>query len=371
MGTVLGQTMRALAVARRLVLAGDEVLFGYVGQPNAAVDSAGVPIEYVPEPDGQRPRFDRRQMAGGAPDPQASAAFVDWMQRVAGQEEQLARRFEPDVVLAGSLSGPAVARAVDVPSAFVCLQPRGAATLRMLAGPAVERLRANIASAAVIIVEGLPEMAADDARLAWGQAAHVHHVGPLLLVDPDQLPPRSELRRRLGVGSEPLVWLTVGGGSDLLGGDFLALASRAMRELPECRALLSLGFHVGDVALDLPPHVRAERFFPGEETIAASDAVVFHGGSSTLMHLVGLGRPGVALPSIDEQRDNAAALQRLGAGLTLDADGLTPTSLAAAIRRLLTEPSFRDAAGRLAELAAGYGGAARAAEIVHRVARRG
>jgi UDP:flavonoid glycosyltransferase YjiC (YdhE family) len=377
-GTVLGQTMRALAVARRLHRAGEQVLFGYTGRANPAVEEAGVPLEVLPEPEAGRPAFAFRKTGVGASlddDPERRASFEAWTRAVAAGEEALARRFRPDVVLAGTFTGPTAARAVGVPCVFVALQPRGAATLRMFGGVVAERFRRLIGRVEAFVLEGMPELAAADAEggppLGDGPSAEVHHVGPLLLRDPEELPAPGELRRRLGVeGPEPLVWITVGGGSDLLGLEFLRLAGEAFRLLPACRALLSTGFRVSERPADLPPNVRAERYFPGEEAVWASDAVVFHGGSSTLMHLVGCGRPGIALPSIDEQRDNAAALERFGAGLSLDPERLTAEVLAGAVSRVLTDPSFRAGAARLRRLAEPYGGALRAAEIVLAAGRR-
>ena len=52
----------------------------------------------------------------------------------------------------------------------------------------------------------------------------------------------------------------------------------------------------------------------------------------------------VAVPLFAAQPANAERLRELGAGLRVDAAGLTPEKLAGAVSRVLGEPSYRSAA---------------------------
>jgi UDP:flavonoid glycosyltransferase YjiC (YdhE family) len=67
------------------------------------------------------------------------------------------------------------------------------------------------------------------------------------------------------------------------------------------------------------------------------------------------GLPLVVVPGPGDQRENAARVERLGAGVHLPARRLTPRTLRAAVQRVLADPSYAAAARRLAATADGLG----------------
>ena len=119
----------------------------------------------------------------------------------------------------------------------------------------------------------------------------------------------------------------------------------------------------------LPPHVRAARFLPQARVLPQCSAVVSHGGAGTMLGALVHGLPQLCLPQGTDQPSNVAALLPTGAGLALDPDEITAGAVAAALRRLLDERSFRAAAGLLAaEIAAApSAGAVLTALIAERV----
>jgi UDP:flavonoid glycosyltransferase YjiC (YdhE family) len=85
-------------------------------------------------------------------------------------------------------------------------------------------------------------------------------------------------------------------------------------------------------------------------------AMVTQCGLGTLAKALAVGLPLVCLPLIADQPGNAALVAAHGAGVRLHPSA-SPAHIARAIRRVLTEPCFREAAGRLATHLASEDGA--------------
>jgi UDP-N-acetylglucosamine--N-acetylmuramyl-(pentapeptide) pyrophosphoryl-undecaprenol N-acetylglucosamine transferase len=106
--------------------------------------------------------------------------------------------------------------------------------------------------------------------------------------------------------------------------------------------------------------------------IAASHLVISRSGASTIAELAAIGRPAILVPlphALDQdQRANAAMLERAGGAVLMDQTGFTPGNIAAEIARLAAAPD------RLAEMAAAakrqgvLDAADRLADLVMRVA---
>jgi UDP-N-acetylglucosamine--N-acetylmuramyl-(pentapeptide) pyrophosphoryl-undecaprenol N-acetylglucosamine transferase len=106
--------------------------------------------------------------------------------------------------------------------------------------------------------------------------------------------------------------------------------------------------------------------------IAASHLVISRSGASTVAELAAIGRPAILVPlphALDQdQRANAAMLERTGGAILMDQSRFTPGNVAAEIARLAAEPD------KLADMAAAAKGqgvldaADRLADLVMRVA---
>ncbi|HZB51764.1 MAG TPA: glycosyltransferase [Mycobacteriales bacterium] len=97
----------------------------------------------------------------------------------------------------------------------------------------------------------------------------------------------------------------------------------------------------------LPAAVRTAPFLPQATVLPHCRAVVSHAGAGTLLGALCHGLPQLCLPQSTDQPSNTAALLPTGAALALQPAAITPDTVAAAVGRLLTEPSFTAAAGRL------------------------
>jgi MGT family glycosyltransferase len=118
----------------------------------------------------------------------------------------------------------------------------------------------------------------------------------------------------------------------------------ALAELP-VRGLLTLGPAL-DEAFRVPANVAAVRAAPHARVMQEAAAAVSHCGHGTVMKALAAGVPLLCLPMGRDQHDNAARVVARGAGLELPV-AAEPPDIAAALRRLLSEPGFRAAAARL------------------------
>ena len=82
------------------------------------------------------------------------------------------------------------------------------------------------------------------------------------------------------------------------------------------------------------------------------DAMVTQCGLGTVMKALAHGVPLVCIPLVGDQPDNAARVVARGAGLRVPADA-PPGRMREAIQRVVTDPSFRQAAQQLATKMAG------------------
>jgi UDP:flavonoid glycosyltransferase YjiC (YdhE family) len=115
----------------------------------------------------------------------------------------------------------------------------------------------------------------------------------------------------------------------------------------------------------VPDHFLVRPRVPQLELLREVHAVVSHGGQNTVCESLAASLPLVVAPIRDDQPVIAQQVVDAGAGLRLRFGRVTPAALAAAVRRVLDEPGFRDAAARLAasfEAAGGVAEAARALE---------
>jgi UDP:flavonoid glycosyltransferase YjiC (YdhE family) len=234
-----------------------------------------------------------------------------------------------------------------------------------LAAPAVDAARAGL---------GLPpdpagDRLAETPLLTWIPAA---------LEDPAVPAPRLTHRFRHAApaaapplpewwpgNDDPLVYVTFG---SVTAGAHLAYfpalyraAIDALAPLP-VRVLLTIGDRRDPAELGpLPHNVHVEEWVPQDAVVSHAAAIVGHGGHGTTLGALAHGVPLVVLPlfSVD-QWANAAAVDRAGAGVALDADRATRRVLAPpapdvlaglgpAVQRVLTDPSYRREAQRIAE----------------------
>jgi MGT family glycosyltransferase len=147
----------------------------------------------------------------------------------------------------------------------------------------------------------------------------------------------------------PLVYLTFG--SVAPGMDkFFALLRRAIDALSvlPVRVLVTVGRERDPAELGpTAPNVHVARWIPQADVMPHAAAMICHGGSGTVNAGLAAGMPMVVVPMFADQPHNARRVADVGAGIALEPDDLV--RLPDAVRSLLADRSYRDAARRIAD----------------------
>jgi MGT family glycosyltransferase len=114
----------------------------------------------------------------------------------------------------------------------------------------------------------------------------------------------------------------------------------------------------------LAPNIHVTRWVSHSELLHHTNAVVTTGGAGTVLAALSASVPLVIVPTDWEKPENAQRVLEVGAGLRLAPKRCTPQRLRAAVERILSEPSFRHQAQRLAAIFARYRGPAAAAALL-------
>jgi UDP:flavonoid glycosyltransferase YjiC (YdhE family) len=133
------------------------------------------------------------------------------------------------------------------------------------------------------------------------------------------------------------------------GAAFFAAAVEACATLDRPGLLLTR--HPGQLPRRLPPLVRHEPYLPFSAVLPRAAALVYHGGIGTLSQACAAGTAQLLMPMAHDQFDNAARIERLGLGRTLERRRFRGPALAAALDDLLGDERIarrcQEVAGRL------------------------
>jgi MGT family glycosyltransferase len=197
----------------------------------------------------------------------------------------------------------------------------------------------------------------------------VHYVGPCLWDKPRSEPPPSWLDQL--PADRPVIHVTEGT-IHVHEPFLLRAAARGLANRP-MEVVMTTGRHrdprepnLGTLA----PNIRVEHFVPHSDLFHRTAAAVTTGGAGTLVSALQAGVPLVVVPTEWDKPENAQRVVEAGAGIRLEPRQCTPERLRAAVERVLSEPSFRSNARRLADAFARYGGPLRAAELLEGLAAR-
>jgi MGT family glycosyltransferase len=367
-----GNLPPAVGIAQELVARGNEVRFlGYLTQ-RAAIEARGLAFSALPrsgsfdlygerEPGQRLPAIIRNVWAcpehlNDIPDALAAhpadVLVVDFLMQ--GALAQARRTAIPVAVLAHS-SVAGIVPPWDSPMGSVRLAAANGfrATIGL---PRMERLNDGW-DGLTTIVTTIPELD----PTAEGAAKTVHYVGPVAERTPQSAwnPPWAPNDGRplvLASFSTTRLWDPAGRIRNTLA----ALADEPVR------VLLIAG---GDsLPAELPDNTTVRPFVPHAEVLPSVSATVTHCGHGTVTASLAYGVPiaGLPYPAAD-QPYLAARIQALGAGVALDGESI-PAIIRSAVRDLLDQPSFREAAARLGKAIRTAPGAAGAADLLEQLA---
>jgi MGT family glycosyltransferase len=189
---------------------------------------------------------------------------------------------------------------------------------------------------------------------------HYRFVGPSISDRPEPTPFPWET-----LADKPRVLISMGTVNAEASGRFYATAVEALRDEP-VQMIIAGPDPAAPGAIWACASERAggmiiQRYVPQLALLPKVDAVVCHGGHNTTSEALANGLPLVIAPIKDDQPIVADQVVAAGAGLRVKFGRVQPAELRAAVRRVLDEPAFRDAARKVAASFAAAGGAAAAA----------
>jgi UDP:flavonoid glycosyltransferase YjiC (YdhE family) len=182
---------------------------------------------------------------------------------------------------------------------------------------------------------------------------------------------------------KPLVWVYCGnpryaGAAATNPFDSIVVMRAAIAALGDApmHVVLTTGYQdVPEEIGALPSNFHQAAYLPGLAMSSRCDLMVHHGGHSSVMTGFSVGTPAVIIPTSTERESNARRVVALGAGeivLPMDgADGekhIDVDEFGTKVRRVLSEPGYRQSARRVAESMRQFGGAPEAADRIERFA---
>jgi MGT family glycosyltransferase len=203
--------------------------------------------------------------------------------------------------------------------------------------PAVAHVHDQIGSAPALL------LATSEAfDFPWtSKPANIHYVGPQISdpawAEPWTTPWPADDKR-------PLVLV----GFSTSFQDHIAVLQRvvdALGQLP-VRVLVTTGAAIDPSELTARDNTVVVASAPHVAVMREASLVVTHGGHGTLIRALAQGLPQLVIPHGRDQNDNACRIAHRGAGLTL-MPSATTAEIHDALRRLIEEPAFAEAARRL------------------------
>ena len=144
-------------------------------------------------------------------------------------------------------------------------------------------------------------------------------------------------------GDQPLV-LTGLSTTFMDQGDAIARIAQALGSLP-VRAVMTTGPAIDPAAITAPANVTIVRSAPHSELLKHAALMITHAGHGSVVKSLAAGVPLVTMPFGRDQAEVAARTAHVGAGVRLRA-GASVAKITRAVRTVLDDPSYRQAAAR-------------------------
>ena len=286
---------------------------------------------------------------------------------------QAASQWRPDVLVRGTMEfgAPVVARRLGVPCASIQVGANGPRDF-LQEGEMVQQL--NALRALVQLPPGAPEeLLFDDLHLCFAPPSFLgkdsgtpttHYLQSALFDQSgdERLP---EWTQRLGQG-RPVVYATMGTVVNKVQNPLRTLLE-GLREEP-VDLVMTVGRDKDPEAFGpQPPHIHVERYIPQTLLFPRCDLAILHGGYNSVTSALSHGLPLIVMPVGADQPMNAARCQELGVAQVLHPLEATPTQLRDAVREVLSNPSYREAARRYQQESASLPGLGEAVRLVEQV----
>lgn len=169
---------------------------------------------------------------------------------------------------------------------------------------------------------------------------------------------------------KPLIYASMGTLQNRLTGVFQTIASAC--EGLDAQLVISLGGSASPESLtELPGNPLVVKYAPQLELLQKATLMITHAGMNTTMECLKNGVPMVAIPVTNDQPGVAARIAWTGVGEFIPLSRLSVHKLKAAIKRVLTQDSYKQNAVRLQQAIQKAGGVSRAADIIEQAISTG
>jgi UDP-N-acetylglucosamine--N-acetylmuramyl-(pentapeptide) pyrophosphoryl-undecaprenol N-acetylglucosamine transferase len=376
-GSGLGHVTRVLEVARRLRDSGNRFRFSSSGQGLNYLNSNGEERNVV-----ESPSLDVHWAAGGGFSswhvlPHFPFMFNAFLKQLAFEEVNISR-FDPDLVVSDSrLSAVLGARLKSYPAITmlnqfsVAFPPR----FRGRVGRFYERIAGDSLglmwslSERVLMTDLPPPFTIGERNLVGSDVSRiVEFVGftsPSLEVN-DQAIERA--RRMLDLDRRPLVFCQISG-PDQTKLKLREVLMRAAGDISRDHNLvISLGFPSGSSEpKKLANGAWLFEWCPvKDELFRLSDLLIARAGHSTIGQCINAAKPAILVPihNHSEQLGNAEKFAKLGLGITIRSEELTPQKLVESVDSCFDDPRYRSNVEALSRVSKRYNGIERCSEII-------
>lgn len=267
-----------------------------------------------------------------------------------GKEIEVMETFDPDVVVSDSRASPLVAAyMLGIPSICILNQfqviiPRKTHYLRLAKfadAMSLTILGKIWTSGTKVLVPDFPPphtICADNLYIPRVYRKKTQFVGPILPLDPDELPSKEELRRELALDdSKPLIFAPISG--PLKERSYLI---RVLRKIltafpDDYQVVMSLGYPKSPAVPVQNGNLTVIRWVSNRfHYLKACDFVVSRAGHGTIMQAICYGKPMILIPTPNhtEQRNNARRATELGVALSIEQEDLNKSTLFSAAAKV-------------------------------------
>ena len=163
----------------------------------------------------------------------------------------------------------------------------------------------------------------------------------------------------------PPIVFTLGSAAVMDAGDFFEESGATARRLGR-RAVLLYGTY-NEPPKVLGGDIHGFDYAPYSKVFPRAACVVHQGGVGTTGQVLRAGVPHLIVPFAHDQPDNAARCRRLGVAEAIDRKGYNADSATELLRRILTDPRYRERAAEVAGIVRSEGGTSAACDAIESV----
>ena len=359
-----------------------KVLFSTYAEGAEYVEKAGFPLVKAPavgvkvKPDGT---IDFKQTVV-KPGPFVASFMI--VKQIVAELENI-QRFSPDVVVSDSRASTIIAaKLLGIPTVCILNQfqviiPRKRRFLRLskLADAILLAVVGKIwTSVDYLLIPDFPQpytISEGNLRIPRAYQKRVQLVGPIIPVQPEELPKKEALREKLGLDVEkPLIFASISGPLKERAYLLSVLKKMFLHFPKKYQVVMSMGYPGSTAAPVKRGNFTLYRWIPNRfDYLKACDLVVSRAGHGTLTQSICYGKPMILVPtpSHTEQLNNARKAAALGVASIIEQENLTKQTLLEKVEETLNNGKIRKQADHIRRQVAKYNGLRTVVETVLKV----